>query len=66
MPRNLIGGLNPSLAKCIPNIGVAVDKNRNGPCYHAGLSGKTWGMLALDDALYAWISPGSWTRHCSE
>jgi hypothetical protein len=65
-PRNLVGGRNPSLARCLPNIGVRVDLNPSGPCYRRGLSGKTWGLLALNDFLYAWISPGSWTNHYEE
>jgi hypothetical protein len=66
VPRNLVGGRNPTLAKCLPNIGVRVDLNTAGPCYRVGLSGKTWGMLALNDYLYAWVSPGSWTHHYAE
>jgi hypothetical protein len=64
--RNLVGGRNPSLARCLPDVGVRVDPNVNGPCYRKGLHGKTWGLLAVNSFLYAWISPGSWTNHYDE
>jgi hypothetical protein len=57
--RNLVGGRNPTLARCFPDIGVWTDANSRGPCYRRGLAGKSYGLLALDNFLYAWISPGS-------
>jgi hypothetical protein len=57
--RNLIGGLSPSAGRCFPKIGMMADPGPNPTCKGQGLAGKTWGVLALGDMLYAWISPGS-------
>ena len=61
--HNLIGGRSPAIAHCMPPAaGVMVESrsyNRNSSCFKRGLNGKSRGVLALGDQLFAWITPGS-------
>lgn len=59
---NLIGGLNPSVDRCMQLIrpDMAETRQELAPlCHRIGRHGKSWGALALDDQLHLWISPGS-------
>lgn len=66
--ENLIGGLGPAIAPCVPVLPGAQAEatkptsTRAMPCYRKGLRGKTRSLLALGDKVFMFISPGSSTR----
>ena len=69
--QNLVGGLSPSLAKCFPSLGLAMERRARGkhvafPCVGQGLHAKSWSLLALDRTLYMFVSPGSTTKGYEE
>ena len=57
--RNLIGGLDPAIADCVPPLGDRVEGNQGRPCSKKGVRAKTMGMLALGDQTYMFFTPGS-------
>lgn len=61
--RNLIGGYKPKVAKCFPRVGERKDNRVKSVCKGHGMHGKSFGMLALDNHLYMFITPGSAKRH---
>lgn len=55
---NMIGGLRPSVAKCMDhNPPEMVDRDSRSVCRNVGLAGKSRGILALDSNLYMWVTP---------
>jgi hypothetical protein len=57
--RNLIGGLAPSIAACIPPMGDLVEGARGRPCSKKGVRAKAFTMLALGDQVFTFFTPGS-------
>lgn len=61
--RNLIGGLAPTIDRCMAWAPPALRERRPvSACRGAGLDGKSTGILALGSDLYMWITPGSYTK----
>lgn len=56
--NNLIGGLGPSLAPCLPALDPLPEERGNNGC-RGGLDGKSYGILALGEYVYNWVAPGS-------
>lgn len=57
---NMVGGLDPTVARCVPILPpVEADTSVRSICRGIGLNGKVRGMLALGDQLYGWWTPAS-------
>lgn len=57
---NQIGGLDPSVGKCMELIRPdAADPWASSPCRGKGRHGKSWGILARGEQLYMWVMPKS-------
>jgi hypothetical protein len=56
---NLFGGLAPEVAPCFPALGGMADRHAARGAAGRCAAGKSYSMLALGDALYLWLTPGS-------
>ena len=56
---DLFGGLAPEVAPCFPALGGMADRNATRGAAGRCAAGKSYSMLALGDALYLWLTPGS-------
>ena len=62
--ENLVGGLRPRLASCLPALGGLVESRPRtsrgvSPCVGKGLHGKSRSILALDGTLNVFVTRGS-------
>lgn len=56
---SLIGGHNPKIAPCFPLLPNTLREDRSWAGCKGKSHAKSYGVLALDDDLYAWTQPGS-------
>ncbi len=64
---DLVGGPSPRVARCFPLFpGDLAETNRRSSCHRKGRHAKSYGVLALGDKLYAFLTPGSLTQGYKE
>ncbi|MFO1073726.1 MAG: hypothetical protein U1E17_13850 [Geminicoccaceae bacterium] len=56
---NLIGGMAPTIAPCIPRLAGTLAESRSWAACQGMAHAKSYGLLALGRSLYAWMQPGS-------
>jgi hypothetical protein len=64
---DLVSGANPRVARCFPLFpGDLAETNQRSSCHRKGRHAKSYGVLALGDRLYAFLTPGSLTQGYKE